>query len=222
MTFDTVLIGRTPGIHWWHFYIDTVENREFLNMLKFYILHFTLSPSTAKRRPQFAAVGRGFILEFICFRKAAFFILHRIDMEVTPMDSLCFSDENHTKFHVNPTIFYEVRWRLWKSIFHLIFFIMLRIASFLVLVSSAKHKESIDVVFAEIWWEMRNSKISHFLIVTPTPSRIESHKIRWGTARVVLATGCQTASLWVQWLQDHPVLWSKGSPVYEQSHNWRG
>ena len=33
-----------------------------------------------------------------------FFILHRIGMEVTPMDSLCVSDENHTKFHVNRTI----------------------------------------------------------------------------------------------------------------------
>ena len=34
-----------------------------------------------------------------------FFILYRLDMKVTPMDSLCFSDENHTKCHVNRSNF---------------------------------------------------------------------------------------------------------------------
>ena len=29
--------------------------------------------------------------------------LHRVEREVTPMDSLCFSDENHTKYHTNRT-----------------------------------------------------------------------------------------------------------------------
>ena len=66
------------------------------------------------------------------------------------MDSLRFADENYTKFHVNRTIFNEASEKLYKLIFHLISFIMLRIASFLVLVSSAKHKESIGVVFAKI------------------------------------------------------------------------
>ena len=97
-------------------------------------------------------------------------------MKVTPMDSLCFSDENHTKFHVNLTIFNEVSLKLCKSIFHVISFIIVRITSFLVSVSSAKHRESIGVVFAKIWREMRNSEISHFLIGAPTPSRVEVHK----------------------------------------------
>ena len=39
------------------------------------------------------------------------FILHCIDMKVTPMDSLRFTDENHTKCHVNRTIFNEVSLR---------------------------------------------------------------------------------------------------------------
>ena len=90
-------------------------------------------------------------------------------MEV--MDSLCFSDQNHTKFHVNRTIINEISLRLWKSLFRGISFVIFRITSFLVSVSSAKHKESIGVVFAKIEWEMRMSKISHFLIANPFEGR---------------------------------------------------
>ena len=56
-------------------------------------------------------------------------------MEVTPMDTLCFFDENHTKFYVNRTISNEVNLKLCKSFFHVISFIMVRITSFLVLFS---------------------------------------------------------------------------------------
>ena len=66
------------------------------------------------------------------------------------MDSLCFSDENHTKFHVNRTIINEISLRLWKLIFHGISFIIFRITSFLLSVSSAEDKKSIGVVFAKI------------------------------------------------------------------------
>ena len=93
------------------------------------------------------------------FRKKKLFILYRIGMEVMPMDSLCFSDENHTKFHVNRTIINEISFRLWEWIFHEISFIFVRIMSLLVSLSSAKHKESIGLVFAKIWWEMRKSTI---------------------------------------------------------------
>ena len=78
-------------------------------------------------------------------------------MEVTPMDSLCFYNENHTKFDVNRTILNKVNFKWYNSIFHGISFIMVWITSSLVLVSSAKHKESIGVVFAKIWWEIRKS-----------------------------------------------------------------
>ena len=78
-------------------------------------------------------------------------------MEVTPMDSLCFSDENHMKFHVNRIIINEDNLKWYKLIFHTISFIIFRITSFVVSVSSAKHKEFIDFVFTKIWWEMRTS-----------------------------------------------------------------
>ena len=42
------------------------------------------------------------------------YFLHRIERKVTPMDSLCFSDENHTKYHANRTIINEISLRLWK------------------------------------------------------------------------------------------------------------
>ena len=106
-----------------------------------------ISPSTVGRRPRFAGIGRGFIpVSEIKY----FFILYRIDIEVTPMNPLYFSDENRTKFYVNRTIFNEASEKLYKLSFHRISFIMLRIMSFLVLVSSAKHTESIGVVFAKI------------------------------------------------------------------------
>ena len=43
------------------------------------------------------------------------------------MDSLCLSDEQHTKFHVNRTIFNEVNLILYKTIDHEISFIMVQI-----------------------------------------------------------------------------------------------
>ena len=95
------------------------------------------------------------------------------------MDSSRFADENYTKFHVNRTIYNEASEKLYKWFFHLISFIMLRITSFLVLISSAKHRESIGTVFAEIWWDMWNLDFSTFNGI-PNPSRVESHKIRCG------------------------------------------
>ena len=34
MIFVMILIGRTPGIHWCHFHIDTIKNDDFLTTLK--------------------------------------------------------------------------------------------------------------------------------------------------------------------------------------------
>ena len=106
-----------------------------------------ISPWTMGCQSRFAGVGRGFIT---VSEIKYFFILYRIDIEVTPINSLYFSDENRTKFHVNRTMFNEASEKLYKLSFHLISFIMLRIMSFLVLVSSAEHMESIGVVFAKI------------------------------------------------------------------------
>ena len=97
------------------------------------------------------------------------------------------AEDENVKYSFQRIHFNEVSLKLGKWIFQVIFFIIVRITWFLVSRSSAKHKQSIGVVFAKIWWELRKPKISHFLISTPTPSRVESHKIRWGTAGVDLS-----------------------------------
>ena len=77
------------------------------------------------------------------FRKMKFFILHRINMEVLPMDSWRSPDSIHIKCHENRTIFNEVSFTLCKSIFHVTSLIIVRIMSVLLLLSSDQHKESI-------------------------------------------------------------------------------
>ena len=85
-----------------------------------------------------------------CYRKAVFFILYRIDMEVIPMHFLCFSNENYTKFHVNRTMFNEILEinLLWRFLNYDPICVVF--GPF----SSGKHKETIHTTFAKIRWKM--------------------------------------------------------------------
>ena len=61
------------------------------------------------------------------------------------MDSLCFPEENHTKYHANRTIINEISLRLWKWIFNFLHYGPNYVV--LVPIASAEHNESKGVRF---------------------------------------------------------------------------